>query len=108
MAFTTHMLLKREAQNDLLVRYLVVSLDFNPKDEWKPIGRLTIRKREGRFDFEALNEWAEAGITISQQDNRFLRELADAGEHWMRWRYRIRAWAMHLIQQEHFPEVYPS
>ena len=108
MGLCTHMLLRREAHDDDVVSYLVVSLDFNPKDEWQPIGRLTIRKREGRFDFEPLNEWAEMGITISQQDNRSLRELADASEHWMRWRYRIRAWAMHLIEQQSFPEVYPS
>ena len=102
------MLLRREADDDIAAVYSVVSLDFNPEDEWKPIGRLTIRKREGRFVFEPLNEWAEKGITVSQQDNRSLGELADANENWVRWRYRIRAWAMHLIEQEHFPEVYPS
>jgi len=108
MGFTTHMLLKREAQNDLLVRYLVVSLDFNPEGKWKPIGSLIIRKRENRFEFEPLNEWAAQGITVSPLDPSTEEELGSGRQHWMAWRGRIRAWAMHLIERRHFPEVYPS
>jgi len=107
MGFITHMLLEREAQNDLIVRYLVISLDFNPEGKWKPIGRLIIRKRENCFDVEPLNEWAAQGITVSIKDPFTAEELRGSGERWMAWRWRIRAWAVHLIERRHFPEVYP-
>lgn len=103
-----HLLLERQSDSDSLATYLVLSIDFNPEREWRPIGKLTIQKRECRFDFEPLNEWATQGITVSPQDPSTTEELRGSGEYWMAWRGRIRAWAMQMIEQGHFPAVYPS
>lgn len=108
MAFTTHMLLKKDAEDETVVSYLVVSLDFNPEGEWQPIGRLTIEKTKKTFAFEPLNEWAIQGITVTPQDPSTTEELRDSGEYWMAWRGRIRAWAVRLIEMGQFPEAYPS
>jgi hypothetical protein len=103
-----HLLLERQSDSDTLATYLVMSIDFNPEREWKPIGRLTIRKQESRFDFEPLNEWVTQGINVSPQDPSTREELRDSGEYWMAWRGRIRAWAMQMIEQHRFPETYPG
>ncbi|WP_157609093.1 hypothetical protein [Variovorax sp. Root411] len=102
------MLLKKDAEDDAAVIYLVVSLDFNPEGEWQPIGKLTLQKAGKTFAFEPLNEWAIQGITVSPQDPSTSEELRNSGEYWMAWRGRIRLWAMRLIEQGRYPEVYPS
>lgn len=108
MAFTTHMLLRKETDNEVAATYLVVSLDFNPEGEWQPIGKLTIQKLQKTFAFEPLNEWATKGITVSPDDPAATEGLSVTDEYWMAWRGRIRAWAVRLIEQQRFPETYPS
>ena len=108
MAFTTHMLLRKEADSDVAATYLVVSLDFNPEGEWQPIGKLTIQKSQKTFAFEPLNEWAAKGITVSPNDPATAEALSTSGEYWMAWRGRIRAWAVRMIEQGCFPETYPG
>lgn len=108
MGFATHMLLKKQADTDISATYLVVSLDFNPEGDWKPIGKLTIQKSQKTFSFEPLNEWAAKGITVSPNDPCTPEASSSLGEYWMAWRGRIRAWAIRMIEQDRFPDNYPG
>ncbi|GAA4345891.1 hypothetical protein GCM10023165_30340 [Variovorax defluvii] len=103
-----HLILERQSDSVNLATYLVMSIDFNPEREWKPIGKLKLHKSEKTFTFEPLNEWVTEGITVSPQDPSTEEEMRGSGEYWMAWRGRIRAWALRMIEQEHFPEAYPS
>lgn len=103
-----HLILERQSDDDTLATYLVMSIDFNSEREWKPIGKLTLHKSDKTFAFEPLNEWLVQGITVTPQDPSTAEELRGSGEYWMAWRGRIRAWAMRLIEQGHFPDNYPS
>ena len=103
-----HLILKRQSDSDTQATYLVMSIDFNSEREWKQVGKLTLRKSEKTFAFEALNEWKTQGITVSPEDPSSAEEPRNNGEYLMFWRGRIRTWAMQLIEHGRFPEVYPS
>ena len=103
-----HLLFECESDSDRLVAYRVMSTDLNPARDWQALGRLWIKKSEKTFDFEPLNEWATQGITVSPNDPATAEELKGSGEYWMAWRGRIRAWALRMIEQNHYPKDYPS
>ena len=103
-----HLILKRQSDSDTQATYLVMSIDFTSEREWRPVGKLTLQKSEKTFAFEALNEWVTQGITVSPEDPSTAEELGNSGGYMMFWRERIRVWAMQLIEQGRFPDVYPG
>ena len=103
-----HILFERNTVDVDIATYTVLSIDFNVEMEWKPIGRLEIKRKTGSFVFHPLNEWAESGIDVPEHLPLTVEDANNKGEYWMAWRNRIRSWALRMIQEDNFPKVYPG